>query len=126
MGVMECPLKGWASGVAAVLLLLPGTIASQTNAPVSKDPPKTEVDRLVFKGVKSVDQKELRNSIATDASHCASVLLTPLCLITHAHYVYARRFLNHEELARDVLRTRVFYWKSGYREPAVDTLVAKK
>jgi outer membrane protein assembly factor BamA len=123
---MECPLKGWLSGVATALLLLPGTIASQTPEPVSKEPPKTEVDKLILKGVKSVDPKELKASIATDASHCVSVLLTPLCLITHAHYVYTRRFLDHDELKRDVLRTRVFYWKRGFRETEVDTLVADK
>jgi outer membrane protein assembly complex protein YaeT len=123
---MECPLKGWLSGVATALLLLPGTIASQTPDSASKEPPRTEVDKLIFKGVKSVDRKELKASIATDASHCVSVLLTPLCLITHAHYVYARRFLNREELKRDVLRARVFYWKRGFRETAVDTLVTDK
>lgn len=123
---MECPRKGWFSGVAAALLLLPVTIASQTPAPVSKQPPKTEVDKLIFKGVKSVDKKELKASISTDGSHCLSVLLKPFCLVSHAHYFYAHRFLNHEELKRDVLRTRVFYWKRGFRETEVDTLVAKK
>ena len=123
---MECPLKGWVSGVATALLLLPGTIASQTTAPVSREPPRTEVDRLVFKGEKSVDKKELKASLAADASHCVSVLLTPLCLITHAHYVYTRRYLDHDELKRDVLRARVFYWKRGFRETQVDTVVAKK
>ncbi len=123
---MECPLKGWLSGVATALLLLPGTIASQTPTPVSKEPPRTEVDKLILKGVKSVDPDEFKASIATDASHCVSVILTPLCLITHAHYVYTRRFLDHDELKRDVLRARVFYWKRGFRETEVDTLVANK
>ena len=126
IGGMECPRKGWVSGVAAALLLLPGTIASQTTAPASREPPRTEVDRLILKGVKSVDPKELKASIATDASHCVGLILTPLCLITHAHYVYVRHYLDHEELKRDVLRARVFYWKRGFRETQVDTLVAKK
>lgn len=123
---MEWPQKGWLSGIATALLLLPGTIAPQTPAPASKEPPRMEVDRLVLKGVRSVDPKELKTSIYTDASHCVSVLLTPFCLISHAHYLYTRRYLDHDELKRDVLRTRVFYWKRGFRETLVDTLVAKK
>lgn len=123
---MECPLKGWLSGMAAaVLLLAPGAVASQTPL-ASKTPPRTEVDQLVFKGVKSVDVDELRNSISTDASHCVSLILYPLCRLTHAHYVYARKYLDHDELKRDVLRARVFYWKRGFRETAVDTLVKPK
>lgn len=123
---MECPRKGWVSGVAAALLLLPGTLVSQTSAPVSNEPPRTEVDRLIFKGVKSVDRNELKASIATDASRCVSVLLTPFCLISHSRYFYIRRFLDHDELKRDVLRARVFYWKRGFRETEVDTVVTKQ
>ncbi|HMA20550.1 MAG TPA: POTRA domain-containing protein, partial [Gemmatimonadaceae bacterium] len=121
---MECPLKGWLSGAAA-MLLLPVVLASQT--PPRKDEPlHREVDKLVLKGVKAVDPNELKLSIATDASHCVSRILTPFCLITHSHYIYARRYLDHDELKRDVLRTRVFYWKRGYRETEVDTLVTPK
>lgn len=122
---MEWPRRGWLSGVAAVLLLLPGVAASQTSS-ASKEPPRTEVDRLVFKGVKAIDKSELKASLFTDASHCTSVVLTPLCFITHARYVYTRKYLDHEELKRDVLRARVFYWKRGYRETEVDTTVAMK
>jgi outer membrane protein assembly complex protein YaeT len=122
---MECPLKRWLSGIAAALLLLPGVIASQTPI-VTKEPPRTEVDQLIFKGVKSVDLNELKNSLSTDASHCVSLIMTPLCMLTHAHYVYVRKYLDHDELKRDVLRARVFYWKRGFRETAVDTLVKPK
>lgn len=125
-GLMECPRTGWLSGVAALLLLLPGVVASQTPPTASKEPPKTEVDRLIFKGVKSVDRNDLKLSLYTDASHCVSLVLTPLCWLTHAHYVYARHFLNHDELKRDVLRAQVYYWKRGFRETVVDTLVAMK
>jgi outer membrane protein insertion porin family/translocation and assembly module TamA len=123
---MECRNKRWLSGWAALLLLIPGAIASQTPTPVSKSPPKTEVDRLVFKGVKSVDLDDLRLSLYTEQSHCTSWILTPLCLLTHAHYVFARRYLDHDELKRDVLRAEVFYWKRGFRETAVDTTVVPR
>lgn len=122
---MECRTKRWLSGWAA-LLLLPGVLASQTPTSASKSPPRTEIDRLIFKGVKAIDVNELKLSLYTDQSHCTSWILTPLCMLTHAHYVYARRYLNHDELKRDVLRARVFYWKRGYRETDVDTTVVPK
>ena len=122
---MEWSSRRWFPCAVALSLLPAGTVASQ--APVGTPPSKPpEVVSLTFKGIKAVDQQELRRSIATDASHCVSALLRPLCWITKAHYVWTRKYLNHEELARDVLRTRVFYWKRGYRETQVDTLVADK
>ncbi|MDO8501530.1 MAG: BamA/TamA family outer membrane protein [Gemmatimonadaceae bacterium] len=122
---MEWTKKGWISGAAAAMLLLPGSLASQ--APVGMPaPPPTEVVTLNLKGVKAVRRNELTASIATDASHCVSLILTPLCWITKAHYVYIRKYLNRKELARDILRARVFYWKRGYRDTQVDTLVTPK
>jgi outer membrane protein assembly factor BamA len=128
---MKWPESRWGWGVAALMLLLPAILASQTpaaKAPAIKAPAKTgpvrlEVKSLSLKGVKAVDPKELRLSIATDQSHCVSLLLAPICWIGKTRYFYTRNYLDHAELARDVLRARVFYWKRGYRETAVDTLV---
>lgn len=104
------------------MLLLPGALVAQ---PPARDaaPVNPEVVRLTFRGVKAMDVNELRTSIATDASHCLSGLFIPICWITKADYVYVRRFLNRDELARDILRARVFYWKRGYRDTQVDTVV---
>ncbi len=122
---MKWPENRWGWG-AAVILLLPAALVSQTPAPQATSaasPVKWEVKSLTLKGVKAVDPKELRLSIATDASHCVSLILKPICLIGKTRYFYTRKYLDHAELARDVLRTRVFYWKRGYRETEVDTLV---
>ena len=108
------------------MLLLPITLASQTPATQAKTktgPVKLEVKHLALKGVKAIDQKELRLSIVTDQSHCVSMILTPICWVSKTRYFYTRKYLDHVELARDVLRTRVFYWKRGYRDTEVDTLV---
>lgn len=116
--------SGW--GAAAVMLLLPTALLSQTPAPQATSaasPIKWEVKSLTLKGVKAIDPKELRLSIATEASHCVSLILKPICLISKTRYFYTRKYLDHSELARDILRTRVFYWKRGYRETEVDTLV---
>lgn len=123
---MKSPENRWGWGTAAVLLLLPATLVSQTPAPQATSaatPIKWEVKSLTLKGVKAIDPKELRLSIATDASHCVSLILKPICLISKARYFYTRKYLDRTELARDVLRTRVFYFKRGYRDTEVDTLV---
>jgi outer membrane protein insertion porin family/translocation and assembly module TamA len=114
-------IKGLILGTA--VFALPGFLAAQ---PQQNEQERIEVVRLRLNGVKAVDAAELRNSIATEASHCISSLFIPLCWITQANYVYEREYLNREELARDILRTRVFYWKRGYRETAVDTLVTPR
>ena len=122
---MQWSRTGWFPGVAALLLLTPGSLASQAPASTAASKP-TEVVQLTFKGVEAVDKKELKLSIATDASHCVSVILTPLCWIHKSGFAWTRRHLNRDELARDILRARVFYFKRGYRETLVDTLVADK
>ncbi len=103
---------------------VPPSAAPVRQVPAGKTGPvQLEVKKLTLKGVKAIDPKELRLSIATDQSHCASLLLAPVCFISKTRYFYTRKYLDHVELARDVLRARVFYWKRGYREAEVDTLV---
>ena len=87
---------------------------------------RPEVVDLEFVGVKSVDEDELRESIATDESHCESTLQLPLCWISKSPYWYQREYLDRTELARDLLRIRVFYWRRGYRDVRVDTTVVQK
>ena len=110
----------WALG-AAMLLTWPLVISAQTRAADEREAP--EVMKLTMRGVKAFDKSELQQSIATEASHCRGIILTPICWITKSKAVYAHFFLDRTEFARDVLRIRVFYWKRGYRETTVDTVV---
>ncbi|MGH7719714.1 MAG: BamA/OMP85 family outer membrane protein, partial [Gemmatimonadaceae bacterium] len=68
---------------------------------------------------------ELRESIATRATSCRSLLLRPFCLVTDAGIFVEEHYLDRTELKRDVLRARLFYWRRGYREAQVDTTVAR-
>lgn len=88
---------------------------------------RPEVTKLTLRGVHRVNADELRQGIATDASHCRNVLYRVLliCTISKSHFVYQRAYLDRGELARDVLRIKVFYFKRGYRETQVDTSVAR-
>jgi outer membrane protein insertion porin family len=76
--------------------------------------------------VKVVKKDELLQNIYTTASHCNSFILKPFCLFSKSKYFYTKKYLDHKELERDVLRIRVFYWKRGYREAEVDTAVVRR
>jgi outer membrane protein insertion porin family/translocation and assembly module TamA len=69
---------------------------------------------------------DLLPNIYTTASYCNSVILKPFCWISKSKYFYTRKYLDHKELERDVLRIRIFYWKRGYREADVDTAVVRR
>jgi outer membrane protein assembly factor BamA len=109
--------------VFARLALAPVTLGAQGRSPVEQEHP--EVKKLVLAGVKSVDRQELGRNIATDQSECKTLLLKVLlfCAISHSPAFYDRYYLDRDEMKRDVLRIRVFYWKRGYRNAEVDTLV---
>jgi outer membrane protein assembly complex protein YaeT len=76
--------------------------------------------------VQVVRKDDLLQNIYTTASHCNSFILKPFCWISKAKYFYTKKYLDHRELERDVLRIRIFYWKRGYREAEVDTAVVPR
>ena len=85
-----------------------------------------EVRRVDFAGVsKAIDMVELRKSIFTDATSCKSAILSLVCRFTQVSSFVQKRYLNHQEFQRDVLRIRVFYYREGYREAQVDTAITK-
>jgi outer membrane protein assembly factor BamA len=84
------------------------------------------VDAVTFAGVtKVIDKKDMASGLATQPSGCRSLLLEPFCLFTKSHLVYDTRTLDHLELARDVVRIKVYYYRRGYRETEVDTVVTR-
>jgi outer membrane protein insertion porin family len=106
---------------AAATLVATAPVRAQAGRDDQREAP--EVKKLVLEGVKVVDRAELQKSIATEASGCKGLLFAPFCLFTKSHYFYERRYLDRTEFKRDVLRIKVFYWKRGYRDAAVDTSV---
>ena len=110
-----------AAVVAGALLFAPAGARAQ-----NKQPENPEIVKLTVKGVHVVKLEELLQSISTSQSSCNSVILKPVCWITKSKFVYSKQYLDHDELKRDVLRMRVFYWKRGYRDAQVDTAVIPK
>jgi outer membrane protein insertion porin family len=111
--------------IAGALLLAPAALSSQ-QPQQQKEPSNPEVVNLTLKGVHVVKKTELLQNVYTTASYCNSFILKPFCLISKSKYFFTKKYLDHSELMRDVLRIRVFYWKRGYREAVVDTAVVPR
>lgn len=113
-------------GVPAFLVAFPALLGSQPTANNKAPPDNPEVVQLTLNGVRAIKRDHLLVSIATDRSHCNSFVLVPICWISKAKYFYRKKYLDHAELKRDVVRIKVFYWKRGFREAQVDTVVADR
>jgi outer membrane protein insertion porin family len=107
-----------ASAFATPPLVLPLTAQRPDRAPMP------EVRQLEFTGVsKDVDLKDLQANVYTTATSCVNLLLTPICKFSHFRGIENRQYLNRQELKRDVLRIKVWYYKHGWRQAQVDTAV---
>jgi outer membrane protein insertion porin family/translocation and assembly module TamA len=111
------------SAAVACLVSVPG-IGAQSSRD-AKEMERPAVRDLQIKGVKSVDEDQLLEGLATEESSCNSLILTPFCLLWKSPAFYTRRYLDRAEFKRDVLRIKVFYWRHGFREAQVDTSVVR-
>ena len=110
----------WVFAAAAVF---PSAAAGQNTRDQQREAP--EVRKLTFTGVKHVDLNELSKSISTQASKCRSFVIEPFCLFSHSPTFVDKHYLNHDEMRRDVVRIRLYYWLRGYRDADVDTVVKR-
>ena len=120
--------SAWRAHLGLVLaipaLLCARGLQAQSTPPDDRTHPV--VDQVTFIGVtKAIDKGDMVGGLATKASGCKSLLLEPFCAITKSHLVYDTRTLDHMELARDVVRIKVYYYKRGFRETEVDTSVTR-
>ena len=81
---------------------------------LANDDPK--VLSVAFEGVKSVDQEDLRHTLATIPTRCRTIFYKPICLFSNSPTVKEEHHVDPTQLRRDVLRIRVFYFQRGYRD----------
>ena len=110
------------AGLALAILAIAAPLAAQSR---DEDRIQPEVKQLIIRGAKSVDEDELRRSIATEESHCKAMLFRPFCLVTKSRFFYEREYLTRTELARDLFRIKVFYFQRGWRQTKVDSMVTQ-
>src|ERR1044071_1837548 len=120
---MRCLFLSWTRtlGLALSLLAIPAITSAQRARDDQREAP--EVRKLRFEGVEHVDQNDLSKSISTRPSKCRSMIIQIFCWISHSPTFEDKYYLNSKELERDVIRVRVYYWKRGYRDTQVDTVV---
>jgi outer membrane protein assembly factor BamA len=100
---------------------VPLALAVQSTTSRAQDTSRPLVVALDLDGVRSVDAGELQDGLATRPTRCRSILYTPLCLLSRSP-TFARRFhVDPDELRRDELRIRLYYWKRGFRDATVTT-----
>lgn len=102
-----------ALAVALLALLRPASLPAQDFEDLGPDP---LVERVVLRGVESLDEGAVRDAIRTRPIRCRTVLLQPFCWFTDAAFFKERHRLDRDELPRDVLRIRVYHWLRGYRD----------
>jgi len=114
-------LRRAALALAVGAAVAPALGAQDSRGDISSTP---EVRKLEFHGVSdAVDLEDLKAHIYTTATKCRSFLLAPICAFSNYRGFEERHYLDHQELARDVLRIKVYYYRKGYRETQVDTTV---
>ena len=88
--------------------------------------PAPEIVSVEFPGATdAIDLRELQANIYTEPTACRSFAIALLCRFTPYRGFRVRHYLNRQELKRDVLRIRVFYYREGFREAQVDTTITR-
>jgi outer membrane protein insertion porin family len=104
-------------------LVGPSVLHAQNTRDQQREAP--EIRKMTISGVKHVDLNDLEKSISTQPTKCRSMLLMPFCWISHSPTIEDKHYLDQVEFERDVLRIRLYLWKHGFRDAAVDTTVAR-
>ena len=103
------------------------TATSLTAQLVRRDTlPAPEIVSVEFHGAtEAIDLRELQSNIYTEPTRCRSFVFALVCRYANWRAVEVRHYLNRQELKRDVLRIRVFYYREGFREAQVDTTITR-
>ncbi len=104
-------MRAWLTPL--IVLCLPAPLIAQM---VDDDPYVVKVE---WQGVESLDASDIEEVLATEATRCRSILYAPICWVTSSHLFEAKHRLDREELQRDELRIRVFYFRRGWRDAQV-------
>jgi outer membrane protein assembly factor BamA len=113
--------------LAASLLAAPSAAAAQSAG--AADRPRVglhdsiDVASLEFDGAHAVSPDDLKRVIFTRTSSCRLVFLAPICRFTATQLFTDRRRTTPAALGEDITKLRVYYWRRGFRDAQVDTVL---
>lgn len=105
--------------LALACVLLPRAAAGQEEEPRGRP----EIADIEIVGNRTFETDSLKRAIVNRETECRSVFLKyliPLCPL-RVDFADNRHYLYEEEILRDAIRLRLYYWQRGYREAQVDT-----
>ena len=106
--------------VALGFLILPGAAAGQNEELIGRP----EVSDIRIVGNVTFPTDTLKRAIVNRETECRTILLklklVPFCAVGLG-FAEDRHFLLVDEVPRDAIRLRLYYWQRGFREAAVET-----
>jgi outer membrane protein assembly factor BamA len=113
--------------LAASLLVTPCAVAAgQSSAggrPIVGLHDSMNVATLEFEGAHAVSPDDLKRVVFTRTTSCRLVLIAPLCRLSASQLFNDRRRTTPAALGEDITKLRVYYWRRGFREAQVDTVI---
>ena len=82
-----------------------------------------DVASLEFAGAQAVTPAELKLVVFTRTSSCRLILLAVLCKVSRSQLFIDRRRTTPAALGEDITKLRVYYWRRGFRDAQVDTVL---
>ncbi len=107
--------------MAGLLVTVVGVPALHAQAPASRGLPL--ISRVDLRGVKSVPKEQLELSLSTKSTYCRLPFLRPVCWFVRTPFLVRHHYLEPGELERDIVALRGVYWRRGFRETTVDTVI---
>ncbi|MSR35387.1 MAG: hypothetical protein EXR95_01915 [Gemmatimonadetes bacterium] len=105
--------------VALACAFVPSVAAGQEEEPRGRP----EIKEIRITGNRTFSTDSLKRAIVNRETECRSIFLeyvVPLCPL-RVDFADTRHYLRAEELPRDAIRLRLYYWQRGYRQAQVDT-----
>ena len=111
--------------LCVAFLLLSSTLSARGQKVSGRRDPHDSIDvtTLTFPGAVHVSPVDLKPLLNTRPSPCRLPFLIPLCKLTPSQLFTDRRRTTEAALGEDITVLRVYFWKRGFREAQVDTVL---